>query len=113
MAVSDFLSVFSKTKSALTEYEVLEKFNHYTLIKVNILTGRTHQIRVHMRSIGHPIVGDKVYITHDVKKKDKFVDLGRVWLYASKLSFSDLSGEWQEFECDVPKELKEFLKEIK
>ncbi|MFH1900149.1 MAG: RluA family pseudouridine synthase [Patescibacteria group bacterium] len=113
IAVSDFLSVFSKTKPALTKYEVLEKFINYTLVKINILTGRTHQIRVHMRSIGHPVVGDKVYTTHDIKKKGKIVDLGRVWLYASKLGFRDLRGEWKEFKIEMPSELNVFLDKVK
>ncbi|OIO18104.1 RluA family pseudouridine synthase [Candidatus Kuenenbacteria bacterium CG11_big_fil_rev_8_21_14_0_20_37_9] len=112
VAVSDFFSVFAKTKSATTKYEVLERFKNYTLLKINILTGRTHQIRVHMRSIGHPIVGDKIYITHDIKKRGRIIDLGRVWLYAAKLGFRDLYGKWQEFELRMPEELREFLDRV-
>ncbi len=103
----------SDAKEALTLYEVKQKFINFTLLKVKILTGRTHQIRVHLASIGHPIVGDKLYITHDVKVKNKFINLGRLWLQAIELSFKDLDGRKVGYKIEVDKKLEEFLKKIK
>ncbi len=96
-------------KEALTEYEVLEEIKNYSLLKVKIKTGRTHQIRVHLNAIGHPVVGDIIY--HPAKMKVK--ELGRLFLHASYLSFKDLNGGWQEFHSDLPAELKNFLGELK
>ncbi len=103
----------SVSRSALTYYEVLERYRNFTLLKVKILTGRTHQIRVHLNSIGHSIVGDKLYLTHDVRMKKKSIDLGRLWLYAARLAFNDLRYNWQEFKVDTPSELKLFLNKLK
>ena len=55
------LSVKSGGENAITNYEVLKKLKEHTLMKLNPITGRTHQIRVHLSSIGHPIIGDKIY----------------------------------------------------
>lgn len=103
----------STGRSAMTTYEVVKKYINYTLIKVKILTGRTHQIRVHLSSIGHPVVGDKLYETHDIRLKKKGVDLGRLWLYAAKLGFKDLDGKKVKFEVAMPKELKLFVDKLK
>jgi len=110
MFVADIQARVS-SKKALTRYKVLKKFKKYTLLQVNILTGRTHQIRVHLRSIGHPVVGDKLYITHDIKKK-KPVNLGRLWLYASKLGFKDSQGNYHEFKVNIPTDLNNFIKAL-
>lgn len=96
-------------KEAITEYEVLEEIKNYSLLKVKIKTGRTHQIRVHLNAIGHPVVGDAVY--HPAKMKAK--ELGRLFLHAAYLSFNDLNGERQEFRSDLPEKLKNFLAIIK
>lgn len=50
-----------KAKEAITEWTVVKNFKNYTLVKVRIVTGRTHQIRVHFSAIGHPILGDRIY----------------------------------------------------
>jgi 23S rRNA pseudouridine1911/1915/1917 synthase len=100
-------------REAKTNYEVLKRLINYTLIKVKILTGRTHQIRVHLASIGHAIVGDDLYMTKNIRKKSKRVELERLWLYAVKLGFYDLAGKWQEFEVGAPEELEEFFKGAK
>ena len=55
------LSVKSGGENAITNYEVLKRLKEHTLMKLNPITGRTHQIRVHLSSIGHPIIGDKIY----------------------------------------------------
>lgn len=96
-------------KEALTLWETKEKFAHYTLLDVQIKTGRNHQIRAHMQAIHHPVVGDDLY---NIKAyKDKF-DLKRVFLHAYYLEFTDLKGELQEFEIDLPEELKNIIKEL-
>lgn len=82
--------------------------NVFTLLKVKTLTGRTHQIRIHLKSIGHPIVGDEKYKI----KRQKIINLGRIFLHAYKLGFYDLAGQWREFQIDLPRELKEFLDKL-
>lgn len=99
-------------KQALTEYKVLEYFppgkDTYSLILVYPKTGRTHQIRVHFSSIGHPVVGDGLY----GPKKQK-ENLSRQFLHASIIGFKLQSGEYKEFKSELPKDLKEFLKTLK
>jgi len=101
-----------KAKDALTEFWVEKKFINFTLLRVKIHTGRTHQIRVHMLAYNHPIVGDKIYFQK--KQKRKWSDkLGRIFLHCVKLGFKDLDGKKCVFETELSKELEEFLKEIK
>lgn len=94
---------------AITEYEVLETIKSYSLLNVKIRTGRTHQIRVHLNAIGHPIVGDTIY--HPPKMKVK--DIGRLFLHASYLAFVDLDGETKAFNSDLPEGLAKIVEEIK
>lgn len=96
---------FTGDKKAKTEFSVLQRFRNFTLIKVKILTGRTHQIRVHLNSIGHPVVGDELYKNRKLKK----TDLGRLFLHASALSFEDLDGTKKTYVSSLPKELNDFL----
>jgi 23S rRNA pseudouridine1911/1915/1917 synthase len=100
-------------RRAITEFEVIKKYINYTLIKVNIKTGRTHQIRVHMTAYGHPIVGDNLYSTKKTREQNKKLKLERVFLFANKLSFTDLPGKKQTFKINMPSELKEILEKIK
>ncbi len=90
---------------AITEYEVIKRFKNFTLLSARIKTGRTHQIRVHFFALGYPVVGDKLYRS----KKTKEPLLPRLFLHASKIGFSDIGGAWQEFQSDLPEELKTFL----
>ncbi|MFH1226025.1 MAG: RluA family pseudouridine synthase [bacterium] len=94
---------------AITEYEVLETIKSYSLLNVKIKTGRTHQIRVHLNAIGHPIVGDAIY--HPAKMKVKVIN--RLFLHASYLAFADLDGEIKAFNSDLPPELTKIIAEIK
>lgn len=94
---------------AITEYEIVERFKNFTLLKVKIKTGRTHQIRVHLFALGYPVVGDKLYRS----KKIKEPILPRLFLHASKVIFTDLEGKWQELESNLPEDLKIFLSAIK
>jgi 23S rRNA pseudouridine1911/1915/1917 synthase len=100
-------------KTAITIYEVEKRFINYTLIKVQIKTGRTHQIRAHLYSIGHSIVGDTLYRTKNIRKKKKIIDDLRIFLHAHYLAFKNRSGELQEFKSVLPENLQEFLTKIK
>jgi 23S rRNA pseudouridine1911/1915/1917 synthase len=100
-------------RNAHTEFDVIKQYINYTLLKVVIKTGRTHQIRVHMAAYGRPLVGDDLYATKKTKVKNQKNNLGRIFLHAEKLEFDDLSGTRQKYELELPKELKEFLKTVK
>lgn len=102
-----------ETKTALTEFEVIKRFKNYTLLKITLKTGRTHQIRVHLKSIGHSIVGDNLYQTRDIKLKKNKPVLSVIFLCATQLGFADLTNNWQEYKIKLPKELNKFLAEIK
>lgn len=102
-----------KAKIAITEFKVLEKFINFSLLKVKIKTGRTHQIRVHLFAYNHPLVGDKLYSIRKYEIQEKKVSLNRVFLVASSLSFLDLDDKVQKFEIDLPIELEKVLKIIK
>ncbi len=98
-------------KKAKTLFWVKKRFRNYTYLKVKILTGRTHQIRVHLRAVDHPVVGDKMYY---LKKYNNIKDFGlnRNFLHSYKLGFKNLEGEWVEFKEDLPDNLNNILKEI-
>jgi len=97
-------------KQAHTTYEVIRTYKNYTLVRVQIHTGRTHQIRAHFYSIGHSIVGDKLYRTKDIRKKNKTIDM-RIFLHADFLSWQD--KEKHQYKLTLPKELNDFLKNLK
>lgn len=90
-------------RESLTDYEVVKYYDKMTFLKVKIITGRTHQIRVHFAGIGYPVVGDKTY-----GKKDEKIYLNRQFLHAHKLGFN-LFGKKYQFVSDLPEDLKEFL----
>lgn len=96
-------------KPAVTHYTVLERFGNYTLIECKLETGRTHQIRVHMTSIGHPLVGDEVY----GPAKCPFKLQGQC-LHAMVLGFvHPRTGEYMEFSADLPEYFEELLKKLR
>lgn len=105
-------------KEALTEYEVIKRYVNQTLLAVTIHTGRTHQIRVHLKAFGYPIVGDKLYgpagaYFHDGKKKIKVkTDLTRPFLHSTTLGFFDPAGIWQEFNSPLPADLQNYLAKL-
>ncbi|HLM84342.1 MAG TPA: RNA pseudouridine synthase [Candidatus Bathyarchaeia archaeon] len=92
-----------KERYSLTHYAVKKEFEKYSLLEVSPKTGRMHQIRVHLHSIGHPIVGDKKYTF----KAFKNISAPRMFLHASSLSFTGPDGEKYFFESEPPKEFGE------
>lgn len=93
-----------KGREALTDYRVLRRFEKFTYLEVRIGTGRTHQIRVHMLSLGHPVAGDLVY------GPAKQPDAPRMFLHAWRISFdSPATGERVQVEAPLPTELNEWL----
>ncbi len=103
MAVTNYHS-----RSAVTHYEVIERFEKYTLVALRLETGRTHQIRVHMAYIGHPVAGDPVY----GHKKETGLD-GQC-LHARIIGFVHPStGEYMEFKSELPAYFTDFLTRLK
>lgn len=84
--VADFrFTIMPDGRPAITHWDVMERFGEATYISVNLETGRTHQIRVHMSSIGHPLVGDTMYGANPVLARG--LGIGRQWLHSMKLEF--------------------------
>lgn len=97
-------------KTAVTHYRVLERFGRFTYIECRLETGRTHQIRVHMASIGHPLLGDEVY---GPSGKQPFLLQGQC-LHAMTLGFLHPStGEYVEFEAPLPEYFTQLLKNFR
>ena len=104
------MAVAPKGKEAITHFEVLERFeNKYTLLKVNIETGRTHQIRVHMSYIGYPLIGDEVYSNG----KNEFGIKGQC-LHAWKLDFRHpITEKPMHIEAKMPEYFEEVIEKLK
>lgn len=104
------MAINSDGKRAVTHYEVLEQYNKgVSLVKCTLETGRTHQIRVHMASIGHPLVGDLVY----GYKRQKFNIEGQA-LHAKTLGFiHPRTKEYMEFTSELPNYFKELLEKLR
>ena len=97
------------SKEAITNYWVVERYDKYTLMKLRLKTGRTHQIRVHMKHIGHPVVGDDIYGS----KVNKFGLEGQL-LHSKILGFVHPSTkEYMEFESELPEYFLRVLNKIK
>jgi len=97
---------FLKAKQALTKINVLKRFSDSTLLALKLVTGRMHQIRVHMKFLGYPLVGDKKY-----GRKDSY---GQLLLHAYKLGFKHpATGKLMEFTSPIPKRFQDFIKERK
>ncbi|MFA6183540.1 MAG: RluA family pseudouridine synthase [Parcubacteria group bacterium] len=100
----------TKIREALTKYKLIESIGEkFSLLEVSPKTGRTHQIRVHLCSIGNPIVGDNLYRN---KGYEKFEGAPRHMLHASEIKF-ELFGERHKFIAPTPKDFKEVLKSLK
>ncbi|MCI5862038.1 RluA family pseudouridine synthase [Bifidobacterium boum] len=107
--VSDFRFTVTPTgKEAITHWDVLERFGEATLVKINLETGRTHQIRVHFSSIGHPLVGDPMYGANPVMAKE--LGLERQWLHAMQLEFRHpRTRVWTTVKSHYPADLQHAL----
>jgi 23S rRNA pseudouridine955/2504/2580 synthase/23S rRNA pseudouridine1911/1915/1917 synthase len=115
-----------KGKESLTDYEVMEDFGIYSWMRFQIFTGRTHQIRVHMKDIGHPIVCDEVYgdgkpvFVSSIKRRFKLSKnveeeqpiLSRLALHAYQLKFTGRDNNQYEFEAPLPKDLRATLQQL-
>jgi len=105
----------NKGRPALTEYRIREVLNGFSFLEVRIKTGRTHQIRVHLSAIGHPVVGDDVYGERSYKEFiRKFGEPGRYFLHAAELRFTHpVTGVVMEFRSPLPQDLTSLLERIK
>lgn len=99
---------FRKGKISATEFHVTERLRAYTLVKVHTLTGRRHQIRVHLYSIGHPIVGDLRYGDETLQKQ-----FSCLMLHAQDITFRLLSGEKITIESPIPESFNIVIEKIR
>ncbi|MDO5668843.1 MAG: RluA family pseudouridine synthase [Corynebacterium sp.] len=105
-------AVTTEGKPAVTHYETIEAFREATLLEVNLETGRTHQIRVHMSAIGHPCVGDPMYGSDPALSEH--LGLIRQWLHAVRLGFQHPgTGKYMEIEAPYPDDLAHALEVIR
>lgn len=117
-----------KGKPSITEYEVLEEIGGYSLLQFKILTGRTHQIRVHTKFLGHPIVCDELYGSPDpillsnIKKKNFKLSLAeeaerpllnRLGLHSYKLVLKDMNENVLTLEAPLPKDMRALITQLK
>lgn len=125
-ALNGTMIIHAKGKEALTDYEVLEDFGIFSFLQFRIHTGRTHQIRIHMKDQGYPIVGDPLYgdgkplLLSSVKSKFKLSKneleerpiLGRLALHAFQLSFTEMDGTIVELEAPLHKDMRATLQQL-
>ena len=98
------MAVVENGKPAITNFKVLKRFKDFTYIECKLETGRTHQIRVHLEYIGHPLVGDKTY-----GRRKVIGDVGQ-FLHAKTIGFyHPKTNEWMEFDSELPEYFKEFM----
>lgn len=97
-------------KAATTHYRVIRRYPGFTLVELKLETGRTHQIRVHLGYIKHPLVGDSRY----TRRKNPFGDTGQQMLHAGVLAFNHpRTGEWMRFEAPLPDYFQEIIDQWK
>lgn len=103
------MAIVQGGREAITHYTVLKRYHGYTHMAFRLETGRTHQIRVHMASVGHPIIGDPLYGL----KKDRFSDMGGQCLHAARLTLVHPStGELLEFSAPLPQYFIDILAKL-
>ncbi|PID16438.1 RluA family pseudouridine synthase [Sporosarcina sp. P34] len=102
------MAVVDDGKNAVTHFKVLERFGAYTLVECRLETGRTHQIRVHMKYIGYPLVGDPKY------GQRKTIDFGGQVLHAGTVGFNHpTTDEYMEFTAPLPENYQQLLNELR
>lgn len=100
------MGVFKDGKKAITHLKVLKRYKGYTLVSLNLETGRTHQIRVHMKYMGYPIYNDPVYNNKEASSFGQF-------LHSWKIEFNHpITGQKLEFSVDMPKEMSDFINNL-
>jgi len=116
-----------KGKSSLTNYQLLEDYGIYSLVEFEIQSGRTHQIRIHTKALGHPIICDEMYgdgkpvFLSSFKKKYRLSQdeleerpmISRLGLHSFSLHFKDVNGEDFFIEAPLPKDMKALLQQLK
>lgn len=121
------MTVNKKGKPSRTDYEVLEDYGLFSLVKFQIHSGRTHQIRVHMKFLGHPLACDDLYgdgkpvLVSSFKKKYKLGNhdeeerpiLSRLALHSSQLIFKDAEGNVYDLTAELPKDIRALLQQLK
>lgn len=127
-ALNGTMIIHRKGKEALTEYEVEEEFGAFSWVRFQIHTGRTHQVRIHAKEMGHPLVCDPLYgdgkpillssLKHKKFKlsKNELEErplLNRLALHAFQLGFTTMSGEKIELEAPIPKDLRATLQQLR
>lgn len=122
-----FYMVHQRGKPSLTGYEVLEENKMFSLVRFQLHTGRTHQIRVHCKNIGHPLACDELYgdgkpvLLSSIKKKFKLSRhdeverpmLNRLALHSYRLKFTDADGKIIDLEAQLPKDIRALLQQLK
>ena len=113
------MAVVRGGRAALSLWRVRHRFHRFTLLDVEIKTGRTHQIRVHLAWMKHPVVGDETYgggrdkTVTDPRVRSAIAALGRQFLHAERLGFHHpRTGEWLSFTAPLPRELSDLLERI-
>lgn len=102
------MAVVKDGKEAITNFTVLKRFEKFTYIECRLETGRTHQIRVHLDYIGHPLVGDQTY------GRRKVIGEQGQFLHAKTIGFTHpRTNEWVEFDSELPEYFTEFMKDLK
>ena len=121
------MTVHRHGKASLTDYEVVETAGPYSLLQFHLHTGRTHQIRVHMQSLGHPLACDDLYgdgkpiLLSSIKRNYKLSKieeherpiLSRLALHAHLLHFKDANGDFHTIEAPLPKDMRALLQQLR
>ena len=121
-----FYIVHQRGKPSVTDYEVVEKHKQYSLVQFQLHTGRTHQIRVHCKNIGHPLACDELYgdgkpvLLSSIKKKFKLSQhdeeerpmLSRLALHSYRLKFNDADGKSFDLKAELPKDIRALLNQL-
>ena len=119
--------IHKRGKPAITDYQVLEEFGKFSFVQFQIHTGRTHQIRVHMQYLGHPLVCDEIYgdglpvkissFKRNYKlsknEEEERPILARTGLHAQRLRFTDMNGNQYDLAAEMPKDMRALLQQLR